>query len=358
MVRKALGSFILLTITICAVAQSKQDVKTADSLVSAFVAKTQIPGLSVSISQKGKFVFSKGYGHTDIARTQKVKPGKSKFRIGSVSKTLTASGLALLYEQGKVNLDLPIESYVNSWPEKKHTVTLRLLAGHLAGIRHYRGAEFLSSKKYETVTSGLDIFINDPLINVPGTQYSYSSYAWNLISAAMEKAHGSKDFLSLMQEDVFDALKMKNTEADHADRTIKNRSDFFVMQNDRPAKAPYVDNSYKWAGGGFVGTTEDLCRFGQAHMKAGFLKQTTLDEWMRSQKTRDGKETNYGIGWRIFKRPSGNTFVGHSGGSVGGITFFLMHLPTETVLAITGNMSPLNYAGLQFQLMEMFIDGE
>lgn len=358
MVRKTLGSLILLTFTICVTAQSKQDVKTADSLVSAFVAKTQIPGLSVSVSQKGKFVFSKGYGHTDVARTKKVNPGKSKFRIGSVSKTLTASGLALLYEQGKVNLDLPIENYVSSWPEKKHPISLRLLAGHLAGIRHYRGNEFQSDKKYETVTSGLDIFINDPLINEPGTEYSYSSYAWNLISAAMETAHGSKDFLTMMQEDVFDALKMKDTEADHADRTIKNRSDFFLMQNDGPEEAPYVDNSYKWAGGGFVGTTEDLCRFGQAHMKAGFLKQTTLDEWMRSQKTKDGKETNYGIGWRIFKRPSGNTFVGHSGGSVGGVTYFLMHLPTETVLAITGNMSPLNYAGLQFQLMEMFIDGE
>ncbi len=356
MVKKALWSLMLLTLSVCVLAQSKQDVNTADSLVTAFVAQTRIPGLSISISQKGKLVFSKGYGYADVERTQKVKPGKTKFRIGSVSKTLTASGLAKLYEESKVNLDLPIEQYVLSWPDKGDKITLRMLAGHLAGIRHYRGNEFYSSTKYETVTGGLDIFINDDLINEPGTEYSYSSYGWNLISVAMENASGTKDFLTLMQEDVFDALKMKNTEADHADREIKNRSDFFLMQNNGPEEAPYVDNSYKWAGGGFVGTTEDLCRFGQAHMKAGVFKQATLDEWMRSQKTKDGKETNYGIGWRTFKRPSGNTFVGHSGGSVGGVTYFLMHLPTETVLAITGNMSPLNYGGMQFELMEMFID--
>lgn len=356
MVRKTLWSIILLTATVYAAAQSAQDVKTSDSLVTAFVAKTRIPGLSVSVSQKGKLVFSKGYGFSDVEKQVPVNPGKTKFRIGSVSKTLTASGLALLYESGKVDLDAPIQQYVSSWPDKGNTITLRMLAGHLAGIRHYKGNEFYSSTKYETVAEGLDIFINDPLINKPGTEYRYSSYGWNLISVAMENAAQPKDFLNLIQQDVFKALKMKNTEADHADREIKNRSDFFLMGDNGPEEAPYVDNSYKWAGGGFVGTTEDLCRFGQAHMKAGFLKQSTLDEWMKSQKTAAGNDTNYGMGWRIFKRPSGNTFVGHSGGSVGGVTYFLMHIPTETVLAITGNMSPLNYAGLQFQLMEMFID--
>lgn len=356
MVKKTLWSLMLLTITFYGVAQSSQDVKTSDSLLTAFVAKTQIPGLSVSISQKGKFLFSKGYGFADVEKKKPVDPGKTKFRIGSVSKTLTASGLALLYESGKIDLDAPIQQYVPSWPDKGSTITLRMLAGHLAGIRHYKGNEFYSSTKYETVIEGLDIFINDPFINQPGTEYSYSSYGWNLISVAMENAATPKDFLSLIEKDVFKALKMKNTEADHADRSIKNRSDFFLMRENGPVEAPYVDNSYKWAGGGFVGTTEDLCRFGQAHMKQGFLKQATLDEWMKSQQTTAGKETNYGLGWRVFKRPSGNTFVGHSGGSVGGITYFLMHIPTETVLAITGNMSPLNYAGLQFKLMEMFID--
>lgn len=355
MVRKIYWSILLFSITASGFSQSVQDLQTTDSLLSTFVAKTQIPGLSISISKKGVLVFSKGYGHADVAKKTPVDPSKTKFRIGSVSKTLTASGLALLYESGKLDLDAPIQQYVPSWPDKGTTITLRMLAGHLAGIRHYKGNEFYSDKKYETVAEGLDIFKNDPLINKPGTEYAYSSYGWNLISVAMENA-APKDFLPFMEQDVFKALKMKNTVADHADRRVKNRSDFFLMGDNGPEEAPYVDNSYKWAGGGFIGTTEDLCRFGQAHMKEGFLKQTTLDEWMTGQETSSGKDTNYGLGWRVFKRPTGNTFVGHSGGSVGGITYFLMHQPTETVLAITGNMSPLNYAGIQFQLMEMFID--
>lgn len=345
---------LLLTILFLpALGQSKE--KIADGKLQAFVSRTKVPGLSISISQKGDLVYSKGFGYADLEKKIPVDPSKTLFRIGSVSKTLTASALAQIYEGKKVNLDAPIQKYVPRWPNKGEVITLRLLAGHLAGIRHYKGPEFMSKKKYDNVNDGLDIFIDDPLINKPGTQYSYSSYGWNLISVAMENA-SSEPFLSLVTETVFKKLSMTNTMADHADRSIKNRTKFYQLRNGEVIEAPYVDNSYKWAGGGFIGTTEDLCKFGQAHMTSGFLTQETLNEWRTSQKTLSGTTTNYGIGWRIFKRPSGKTFYGHSGGSVGGITFFIIHIPSETVLAITGNMDPLNYRGLQYELMELFID--
>ncbi len=336
--------------------------------LEVFVKESRVPGLAMSVSQKGELVYSKGFGYADLEAEVPVDPAKTQFRIGSVSKTVTAAGLALLYEQGKIDLDVPIEKYVPMWPQKKHKITLRLLAGHLAGIRHYKPGEFQSSKNYPTVTDGLAIFMNDPLINKPGTEYSYSSYGWNLISVAMEKANASggtflqtgQDFLQFMQESVFDALEMNNTVAEDMLKEWPNRTKFYVRSsrgNESGVRlAPVVDNSYKWAGGGFIGTTEDLCKFGQAHMKAGFLKQSTLDEWMRSQKMANGKDTNYGIGWRTYKRHDGNTYYGHSGGSVGGSTMFLIHKDSETVLAITGNISNLSYNGIYFDLIELFID--
>jgi len=340
--------------------QSKEEI--ANQKLMAFVEQKNIPGLSVSIAQQGELVFSKGYGFADVEKQIPVDPSKTKFRIGSVSKTLTAAALGRLYDQGKIDLDVPIGQYIPVWPTKSHEVTLRQLAGHLGGIRHYKSGEFYSKTKYEKVTDGLGIFINDPLINEPGTEYSYSSYGWNLISVAMENAAAPEasflsdiDFLELMRQEVFEPLKMENTVADHADRDIKNRTSFYQMRNGQVVNAPYVDNSYKWAGGGFVGTTEDLCLFGQAHMGYAYLKPKTLKEWMKSQQTSDGKDTNYGIGWRTFNRESGNTFYGHSGGSVGGITYFLIHIPTQTTLAITANVDPLNYEGIQFELMELFI---
>jgi serine beta-lactamase-like protein LACTB, mitochondrial len=354
-------SILLLIITVVWTTVQAQTIELqADQKLSEFLTATEIPGLSISISQKGELIYSKGFGFSDLENQTPVDPSKTKFRFGSVSKTLTAAGLALLYQEGKVDLDVPIEKYVPVWPKKEDDITLRQLGGHLAGIRHYKSGEFYSSRNYPTVSDGLGIFVKDPLINKPGTEYSYSSYGWNLIAAAMEGAIGggtflqTSDFLQYMQQNVFDVIKMENTVAEHVNENIPNLTKFYEAQSGKVISAHFVDNSYKWAGGGFVGTTEDLCLFGQANMKAGFLNQDVLDEWMSSQKTTEGKLTNYGIGWRTFKRPNGQTYYGHSGGSVGGTTYFLIHKESETVLAITANLSPLNYNGLQFELMDMF----
>ena len=131
-----------------------------------------------------------------------VSPDKSLFRVGSVSKTFTAAALGKLVEAGKLALDRPIQAYVPEFPEKEYPITLRLLAGHLACIRHYRGSEFLSNEYYATVGEGLEIFKDDPLLFKPGTKYAYSSYGWNLISAAIENT-SKEPFLDVMEKVVF-----------------------------------------------------------------------------------------------------------------------------------------------------------
>src|SRR6058998_493605 len=101
----------------------------------------RIPGVQVAVSVNGKLVWSEGFGYADAARKRPVTR-ETQFRIGSVSKPLTATAVALLYEQGKLDLDAPVQRYVPSFPDKGHPITTRLLAGHLAGIRHYKDREF------------------------------------------------------------------------------------------------------------------------------------------------------------------------------------------------------------------------
>ena len=97
-----------------------------------------------------------------------------------------------LWSEGKVDLDDPVQNYVTSFPEKRYPVTIRQVAQHVGGIRHYRGLEFMSNIHYSTVEEGLAIFANDTLLFEPGSKYSYSSYGWNLISAVMETASGEE----------------------------------------------------------------------------------------------------------------------------------------------------------------------
>ncbi len=348
--------FIALGFSVNVFAQDSLTVALALEKVQAFFDSSNLPGLSVTIAQKGEIVLSEGFGYADLENMVPVDPARSKFRIGSVSKPFTAAALAILYEQGKIDLDVPIQTYVPSFPDKgrKKKVTLRLTAGHLAGIRHYKNGEFLSAKNYPTVEEGLKIFKDDSLLHAPGKKYAYSSYGWNLISAAIETA-AEENFLSYMRREVFDSLGMTNTVADRNQWIIPGRTRFYQLGlSGELINAPYVDNSYKWAGGGFLSTTEDITKFAYAHMKEGFLQQETLDLLFTSQKTDSGELTNYGIGWSTYPMDDGKKIYGHGGGSVGGSTAFIFDPEEEIVVAIVSNMSSVNYGMLAFELLEMF----
>lgn len=330
-------------------------IDSARVLINELLERNKTPGMAAALSIDNRLVWIEGFGYSDLENEVPVDPSKTKFRIGSVSKTFTSTALGLLMDQGKIHPDSAIRYYVEYLPEKRYPVTVRQVAGHIAGIRHYQNDEFMSAKHYPTVKEGLSIFQDDSLLFKPGTAYSYSSYGWNLISAVIEEASG-ENFLNYMQSNVFDKLKMNNTEADFANKKISNRTKFYTIAGDRVVPAPYVDNSYKWAGGGFISTAEDLIKFGQAHLESGLLTEKTLHKLQESQFLANGDTTNYGMGWSSGYGVTGNYYHGHSGGSVGGITQFWMYPEEKIIIAIVSNCSPLEYGQTAHQIAGLFME--
>jgi len=316
----------------------------ARALAKQWVGERGYVGLGIAVGIKGEIVWSEGFGHADLEQQVPVTRD-TKFRIGSVSKSVTAAALGVLYEQGKLDLDAPVQRYVPSFPDKGKPVTVRQVAGHLAGLRHYKGDEFLIARRYSSVTESLDIFKDDPLVFDPGMRYGYSSYGWNLLSAVVEGASG-QSFLDYMNASVFARLGLKNTMADENDKIISHRTRFYQRDSaGAVSNAPYVDNSYKWAGGGFLSTMDDLVRFGSAHLQPGFLKAETLAVLFTSQKTSAGELTNYGIGWSVRNDDKGRRTISHSGGSVGGTTMLLIYPESGIVVAMAVNMSSARLGG-------------
>lgn len=312
-------------------------VEEARAAVREIMDEAGVPGASVAVAVDGVIVWSEGFGWADVEQGVPVTT-LTKFRAGSVSKTMTASGLGVLVERGLLDLDTPVQEYVPDFPEKRWPVTVRQLGGHTAGVRHYRDGEMLSFRAYPTVTEGLAIFADDTLLFEPETRYSYSSYGWNLLSAAMEGASG-RDFLPFMRDEVFEPLGLRHTVADHNDSIIPHRVEFYEIEDSALVNAPYVDNSYKWSGGGFLSTPEDLVRFGTAHLAPGFLRAETLDELQGAQALRSGESTDYGIGWVVGTQEDGDETLGHSGGSVGGTTLLLLVPAHDLVVAGMVNVS-------------------
>jgi CubicO group peptidase (beta-lactamase class C family) len=306
-----------------------------------------IPGLSVAVGVGADVVWSEGFGFADIENRVTVTP-LTKFRIGSVSKAVTSIAVGKLVEAGALDLDLPVQAYVPGFPEKRWPITTRLVAGHLAGIRHYRGTEFESARHYTTVADGLTIFAGDSLLFEPGSRWSYSSYGWNLVSAVVEGA-AREPFLAYMRREVFDEAGLSDIVADQVDSLVSFRTRYYRKAADGAVlNAPHVDNSNKWAGGGFLSTPIELAELAFVLLEGELMERSTLETLWARQRLRDGSETEYGIGWYVSEDAAGRRMVGHGGGSIGGTTLFWIWPEQEVVVALTTNLSEAPLGGRAF----------
>jgi serine beta-lactamase-like protein LACTB len=157
----------------------------ARAFVDSLRVARSLPGMAVTVTRDGRVVLSEGFGLADREQDIPATPS-TKFRVGSVSKLFTAVALMRLVEEGTVDLDAPLRRYIDPYPSQWPAITLRQLAGHVAGIRHYRGAEFFSRTEYASLRDANAIFMADSLLFPPGSRYAYTSYGYNLLGAVLE----------------------------------------------------------------------------------------------------------------------------------------------------------------------------
>ncbi len=326
----------------------------ARTVVLEFMETHSVPGLALAVGRGSQVVWTEGFGYANLSDSTPVTP-ETMFRIGSISMALTAAGVGVLMERHQLSLRTSIRRYVPSFPPKRHEISVGQVAGHMGGIRHYRDDEFYSTRHYDSVLEGLEVFADDSLDYEPGTRFSFSSYGWNLLSAAIESA-AKQDFLAFMQREVFDALGLTGTQAEQVGVGFPNRTEFYQLNDVQEVEeAPFVDNSYKWASGGFLSTPADLVRFGVAHLGSEFLQPKTVKRLWTSQRTNDGVETGYGIGWWTGRDASGRRVVSHSGSSVGSRAILLIYPDDRVVVSVAANRAGVQFRGMPQQIAELFL---
>ncbi len=304
-------------------------------LLRVFQQSLGFPGFQVAASVRGQLVLSQGIGYSDVARQLPVTT-TTQFRVGSVSKALTSLALVKLVTEHRLDLDAPVQQYVPGFSAKPYPITTRELAGHLAGIRHYRpddSHDAIRTEHYLTATQALVIFQNDPLLFEPGTRYFYSSFGWNLIGAVIEGASGTS-FLPYMQRTIWLPLGMLHTYGDRADSLMPDRSHLYG-KGGQPA--PPDDVSYKYPSGGLVSTAEDLVKYGNALLDKDYLPPAQARLLFTSQTTRDGKLTHYGLGWQVATTKTGHRVYWHDGAVLGGGGFLLIYPDDKIVVAFLAN---------------------
>ena len=334
-------------------------------LLETWLADNHIAGAAVAVAVDGRIVWSEGKGWADLELGVPATP-RTRFRIGSVSKMLAAVALMRLVEQGRLDLDAPIQRYVPDFPVKPWPITARHLAGHLSGIRHYRESDFTAdtpvgrNEHFLTDRDALRIFETDPLEFEPGTRSLYSTYGYSVLAAAIAGAAGVS-YQQVVHDLIVRPLGLRGISADHPYHLVPDRSKPYVYRaNERVTiNAGFTDNSYKWAGGGYVATADDLVLLASALTGPGLLSVRSLEVMFTPQVLASGELATsgaapVGIGWRIDRDEQGRRRF-HHGGSLTGGGAMLLTLPDEHVtVAVVTNQLPRPPEALASQVAAWF----
>ena len=247
-------------------------------LARALIESDKLPGLSVAVAVHGEIVWAEGFGWANVESRTPLTP-LTRFRLGALSKPLTAVAVALLHDRGRLDLDAPVQRYVPAYPEKQWTVTARQLMGDVAGVHRIRGDnnDAMPVERCGSLDEAVALVAGDPLLFEPGTEHRYSIYGWVLVSAAVEGA-AREPFSRFMVRQVFEPLAMNRTvvaETEGLDPVPASpRSIFGVRVGVKKTSPP--DYSCLAGAGAFLSTPADLVRLGSAMLKPGLLKAETI----------------------------------------------------------------------------------
>jgi len=306
-----------------------------ETAVSQFMAASNAPGVSVAIVQDGELVWSQGFGMADLENSVPAT-ADTLYRLGSVSKPITATAALVLSERGQLDLDAPIRKYCPAFPEKPWPITTRQLLGHLGGIRYYRVPETPYSVSQtdpevgntrhfqDGIDGGLKFFANDPLVAPPGTHFNYSTQGYTLVGCAIEGASGRK-YADFVRDSVLTPAGMLQTRPDDRFAIVPHRTRFYSKnESGAVVNAEFLDASYKVPGGGLLSTATDMARFEVAILKDLLIKRTTRDMMWMPQMPSDGLgRMVYGLGWQMGTTDN-VAGVGHGGSQQGTSTMMLI----------------------------------
>jgi CubicO group peptidase (beta-lactamase class C family) len=292
-------------------------------------AKDQFSG-AILVAQDGKVLIARGYGlaneEFEVPNTPAVR-----FRIGSVSKQVTAAAILKLEEQGKLLVTDPICKYLRDCPPTWSGITIHHLLSHTGGIRNFTALPTYLPAMHAPVTNDQMIarFRDLPLDFPPGSKWSYSNSGYFLLGVIIEQASG-EGYDSYLKRHFFDPLAMSGSGYDRHQPILRQRATGYSFLNGARVNSPYLDMSQPAAAGALYSTVEDLYRWNEALFNGRALSAASF------QAMTTPVLNGYGYGVGIAETLQRRT-VSHSGGINGFNSFLIRYLAEKVTIVVLRN---------------------
>ncbi len=300
-----------------------------DKFIRAEMENRRIPGLALTIVRDGKTLKTAAYGFANLELKSPTK-AETVFEIGSVTKQITAAGILLLQQQGKLSVDDKIATYLQDLPATWTNITLRHLLTHTSGIKSYTGLDGFELTKHLKQPQFLKALASVPVEFAPGEKWKYCNTGYSLLGYIIENVSGKK-YWEFIGENIFGPLQMTSTTNREPSIIIPNRADGYELKKSALINRDY-DLTDIFSAGAIVSTVGDLAKWNAALNSEQLLNASSKSQMWTSGKLNDGKETGYGFGWHVTP-PQPHPNIGH-GGSTSGFSATLQRFPEDKLNVI------------------------
>ncbi|MFY1113254.1 MAG: serine hydrolase domain-containing protein [Methanosarcinaceae archaeon] len=322
--------------------------------------ETHTPGVAVAVVSGDKIVFARGFGVSNIETGTPVTPD-TLFRIGSTTKMYTAATLAMLAEDGKLDLNEPIGSYVDGLSPGLSQLTTHQLLTHTAGLRD----EASSYGRHDEAALSEEVraFDDSLFFTGPGEIFSYSNPGYALAGLVAEET-GDKSYADQVKESLFLPLGMNRTTFRPTEAmTFPLAQGHYLLPDGSPAVIrPYTDNAGNWPAGFMFSNVNELSRFAIAFMNEGrlegkeVLSPSAISKLSTPYSPVISSYNNGSYGYGLFIHNSrGVQIVEHPGGMEGFTCQFLMVPEHRFAVIILSNTYGTKFPKSTEKAMELFL---
>ena len=315
-----------------------------DDFVESQMKKLKVPGAAVGVLKSGRR-YTKGYGITNVDHPLPVDEN-TLFQIGSTTKTYTATAAMMLVEQGKLDLDRPVRSYLKDFKLKNQEaakkVTLRHLLTHMGG---WLGDYFNETGRGDdALTKIVTDMSKIPQLTPLGQTWSYNNSGFYVAGRILERVSG-KPYETLLKELIFDPLKMEKTYFFAEEVMLHGFAVGHIVTKKRGTMVakPWQLPRSAHPAGGITSNVIDQLEYANFHLSEGkdpdgkrLLKKTSIREMQKEQAPAGSLATSVGLSW-LLRDVDGVRLVAHGGTTNGQLSAFLMVPEREFAVTVLTN---------------------
>jgi CubicO group peptidase (beta-lactamase class C family) len=362
-------SMILLSVVI-----ASQFMSTANSDPTAQVdalfatVGSSSPGAAVLVTQRGRSVYQRGYGVTDLRTLHKIEE-HTDFRLASVTKQFTAMAIMLLVHDGKLRYDESLTDIFPEFPAYGKTITVRNLLNHTSGLLDY---EDLMATQYGNTPDDQIPQIKDAGVLAllekasttkfrAGTQWAYSNSGYCVLAMVVEKISG-EGFGQFLHDRIFAPLQMTNTLAyEKGKNEVPNRAYGHTPQDHGFRETDQSSTSATLGDGGVYTSLTDMARWDDALEHHTLLSEKEMQPALTpvhptaAPAEENGHPVSYGFGWYL-EPYHGHQRMWHYGETVGFRTSIQRFPDDQLTVIVLCNRADLSAIDLALKTADLYLN--